>query len=252
MICPRCKREIPNGSTSCYACGQPLTGYAPQPQPQPQPQYNAPPRPVAPQQPTAPQPPIPPRPPVAPQPAVNPANKFATILLDPEEKVVATLGNTNIETFLATGVVGSNYAILSDKRFYFKGKALTTAGVGFSTRKEQSVVNVEDITGTGFVTIKRIFLIILAVLFSVLGIFAFAMGTAIGEIEMMASIAIGSLLVSGIMMLIYALTKRTIFYISYAGGMIAFDLRFSAANAGAEFQKQLVLLKDKARKEYKK
>ena len=92
-------------------------------------------------------------------------------------------------------------------------------------------------------------MLIFAVLFSILGIFgAFLSMDNDGSI----AIAAVSLIFAGIFVLAYFLTKHTVFYISYAGGMIAFDLRFSAANAGPEFQKQLILLKDKARKEYKK
>ena len=46
------------------------------------------------------------------------------ILFNRNEKIISVLGNNAIQKFLSTGTLGNGFAVLSDKRLYFRGKCL--------------------------------------------------------------------------------------------------------------------------------
>ncbi len=73
------------------------------------------------------------------------------MFVSPDEQTVAVLGNSMAQTFLATGDLSSSFAVLSDKRVYFHGKAFVRNGKRFYVRKEKRIVDVQDVTGTGFI-----------------------------------------------------------------------------------------------------
>ena len=72
------------------------------------------------------------------------------ILFDRNEKIVSILGNNTVQKFLTTGVLGNGFAVLSDKRLYFRGKCLYKKGKTFETSLEERAVDLKDVTGTGF------------------------------------------------------------------------------------------------------
>ncbi len=52
--------------------------------------------------------------------------------MDTGENAVSLLGSRYLQNFLATGVVGKGYMVLSDKRVYFNGKSMRREGKKFS------------------------------------------------------------------------------------------------------------------------
>lgn len=51
-------------------------------------------------------------------------NRLEEILFDSNEKIVSVLGINTIQKFLSTGILGNGFAVLSEKRLYFRGKCL--------------------------------------------------------------------------------------------------------------------------------
>jgi len=96
--------------------------------------------------------------------------KFNKIFASPAEKFVCTLGNSFAENFLASGSLKNGFAVLSDKRVYFKGICYISEGKKFIKRHEERIVDVKDVTGTGFIHTKSILLLVIAIIFSILPI----------------------------------------------------------------------------------
>lgn len=165
--------------------------------------------------------------------------KLTSLFASPDERLVAVLGNTVAESFLSTGFLGNGFAVLSDKRVYFRGRCLARSGKHFSARKEERVVDVQDITGTGFVFINPIWIFVLSII-----LFC---GLLISFIAYEIISAIGSILLGGIALAIYFSKKRTLFEISFAGGGIAFDVRWFSAEEAQFFQKNIKLIGDSAK-----
>ncbi|MGN1131126.1 MAG: SHOCT domain-containing protein [Ruminococcus sp.] len=190
-------------------------------------------------------------------------DQYRQILFDQTEKVVAVLGNSTAQTFISTGVLGNGFAILSNKRVYFKGKCLVRQGRGMYRKIEEKSVDVNDITGTGFVHNSAVWAKIVYTICFVIGIiFLCCSPYAVIGGAMQAGVvgAAGGIIAAliylifwgGLYFLFKFLYKRynySAFEIAYAGGSIAFDMHWITNEESKEFQREINLLKDKLKSE---
>lgn len=182
---------------------------------------------------------------------------FKNYLYDSSENVVAVLGNNTAQTFVSTGVLGNGFAILSDKRVYFKGKCLIRKGKGFYSKVEEKSVDIDDITGTGFVHSQADWAKALYIIFFVLFIMellVFVIALINGVVGAIAGI-VEVLISGGLALLFKFLYNRynySAFEISYAGGGIAFDMHWITDVESKEFQRCVNLLKDQLKSEKNK
>lgn len=226
MYCINCGTQIDDGAHFCYSCGakqtaESVTAPAP-PEDSPKEETSTP----------------------------N-FNKVKHLLIDPSETIKSILCNNFLQTFISTGMLGNGFAILTDKRVYFKGKCYLRKGKGFYSKTEEKTVDLKDVTGTGFVHNKAVWakiLKIIALVFAISGSAIYPLVFLTGEIpiaEIPAAIfALG--IYWGLYFLFCFLYKRfnySVFEISYAGGGIAFDMGWITQQESKEFQQQLVLLK---------
>lgn len=172
------------------------------------------------------------------------------ILYDNSETIIAVLGNNLAQTFVSTGRIGKGFAILSNKRVYFKGKCLIRKGKGYYSKIEEKSVDVSDITGTGFVHNKATWLLVLfivslgiATFFDVLLIFNVMITGFISLIHFLSCLLFTSLCI--VFIFLYKSLNYSAFEISYAGGGIAFDMHWITAEESKEFQRSINLLKDR-------
>ncbi len=78
-------------------------------------------------------------------------SKFAQFFVNASEKYVSSLGNGYILNFLANRSVKRGFAIISDKRVYFRGSCFTGTGKNLVKSDEQRTVDIKDVTGSGFI-----------------------------------------------------------------------------------------------------
>lgn len=171
--------------------------------------------------------------------------KLTSLFASPDERLVAVLGNTIAETFLSTGVLENGFAVLSDKRVYFRGRCFSRTGKHFSVRTEERVVDVQDISGTGFVFSNPIWLLVASIIFFcgvIVGVKCLQSDMIVAIIFLTAVPVIGIIL-----LMIYFSEKHTLFEISFAGGCIAFDVRWFPAEEAQFFQKNIKLIGDALR-----
>lgn len=167
--------------------------------------------------------------------------KLTTLFASPDERLVAVLGNSVAESFLSTGVLGNGFAVLSDKRVYFRGRCFARIGKHFSARREERVVDVQDITGTGFVVYNSIWLLILSLVFFC-GIFLSFLGSL--NLSGRVIILIVFPVLGLIFLIIFFANRHTLFEISFPGGGIAFNVRWFSAEEAQLFQKSIKLISD--------
>ncbi len=189
------------------------------------------------------------------------------ILIDPHENITAIIGNSYAQTFLSTGQIGKGFAVLSDRRVYFKGKCLYKTGKKYSTRMEERVVDLNDVTGSGFIKFNPIYLLVMGIIMTVITLglliasftglnvhaaesdaevyFPATGGSIVGGVSM-AILAIAFLITSVILLTAYFRRKTTIFKIDYAGGSIGFDLRLISYGEAESFNRSLRTCKDNA------
>ena len=175
-------------------------------------------------------------------------NQFTAMFASPDERLVSVLGNNIAQTFFATGTIGKGFAVLSDRRVYFKGKCLQRTGKRFSAIHEERVVDVSNVTGTGFVHTKPVWLLVISIVLFVLAAVYFVVSVAnLAFIGLLAVLLFGGL--GGLFLWLYNSRKRTIFEIAFAGGRIGLDASWIDAQEAEFFQKNIRLVGDNLKRQ---
>ena len=131
--------------------------------------------------------------------------KFTRLFMSPNEKLVATLGNNYIQNYLHNGSVRNGFAVVSDKRAYFYGTSYTISynGRGNPNANKMSrsqVVDLKDVTGSGFIRMVNIGYAILAWALVIISIFLIML---LYDIEEGLAVIGGLAALSAILFLIY-------------------------------------------------
>lgn len=180
--------------------------------------------------------------------------RFTRLFMSPNEKLVATLGNNYIQNYLHNGSVRNGFAVVSDKRAYFYGTSYTISynGRGNPNANKMSrsqVVDLKDVTGSGFIRMVNIGYAILAWALVIISIFGIML---LYDIEEGLAVIWGLAALSALLFLIYKYydNKLSLISIQYAGGEVAFDIRWFSGQEINNFHQQLRLAKDKAVENY--
>ncbi|MDR0862867.1 MAG: SHOCT domain-containing protein [Oscillospiraceae bacterium] len=189
--------------------------------------------------------------------------KFSKFFMEPTERFICALGNSFIQTFLADGTLGNGFTVVSDKRVYFKGKCLSTQnGKNYKYIKEERMVDVKDVTGTGYKRITNPFaglwLLLCFALFPLLPFGQLLLGIvsylfdAIGLLDstfatiLLVVVALAEIAAIVYIIIRFVAKRDDIFEIQFAGGKIAFNVKWYGKSEVDEFQRQLRLAKDSA------
>ena len=172
--------------------------------------------------------------------------KFRSLLTSDSERVEAVLGNSIAQTFLATGQISNGFAVLSNKRVYFKGKTFTKKGSFYYIQKEEHIIDVRNVTGTGFVYNKPLWMQILGFIllaFTCLCV-AITVTTAGATVALMIPASYLFLPAGIILLVLYKKFTANIFQVNFAGGCIGINTYWSTKEEIEVFQKTLRTIKD--------
>lgn len=94
--------------------------------------------------------------------------KLENLYVDQSEKYITSLGNGYLANYLTTATAKKGFAVITNKRVYFKGECLSGQGKHLTKTNEERAVDLGDITGSGFVQHRNfVYLIISAIMFIV-------------------------------------------------------------------------------------
>lgn len=205
--------------------------------------------------------------------------KISKYFVNQDEKYLSSLGNGYIMNYLANQSLSKGFAVISDKRVYFRGTCFSGTGKNLKKTDEERTVDVKDITGSGFIYRRYIGILLGLIAEIIFFIFTMSLLTflsskkahlnnmdieAVIDIETSEPMAIASAttgsvasgplsiiicilsfaIVCLLAFLAYLKMRKTFFEIQYAGGRIAFDVSFYAKAEISDFQKQLRRAKD--------
>lgn len=171
----------------------------------------------------------------------NANNAVLNMFADASEKEISTLGGGYLKNFLSTGTLDKGFCTLTDKRVYFKGNCYYKSGNDYKASKEERIVGLKDVTGTGFIEIRYWWLKLIAALFIILTL-VFLINTAIEELAAIPMSICG--IISATIILVYIFYRQKYFEIAYAGGTIAFKASSYSLSEIQAFQKALHKAKD--------
>lgn len=159
--------------------------------------------------------------------------------IDQSETVVAAIGSGYLQSYLTGGGVGKGIGILTQKRFYYKGRNFSGGGKDAKYTTEEGVVSIEDVTFTKFSHTRHIGLLIMGIFFALIGIVLLGESVPksisfLGPLFLLAALA-------GVVM--FFVNRHTLFVVSFPGGDFAFDISCYPITDIRDFQRQLHLLK---------
>lgn len=176
-------------------------------------------------------------------------DKFKNLFAEPTEKYLSSIGNGYIINFLAGNSFASGFSVISNKRVYFKGKCYYKENSKLKKSIEERTVDLKDVTGTGYISVNPIYLLVAACIslfvFIVMLILAFTFRDVDGVWNVILGVlSFASFIGFPLSSTLYILKHKTLFEIAFAGGKIAFDTYLYSKSEIDEFQKQLRRAKD--------
>ena len=164
--------------------------------------------------------------------------KVEELFVNEDEEQVDVLGGSYLQNMLHGGGLSKGFGVLTDKRYYFKGRCYTKQAGHFVQTDEEWCVDVQDITSTGFIYKRKILLIILAIACIGVGIYGLGFEEEIGLLGVIVGI---------VTLFAYILSKRAMYIVTFAGGSIGLNVsKYGGTKAVKAFDKKLRQTKDKA------
>jgi uncharacterized membrane protein YgdD (TMEM256/DUF423 family) len=172
-------------------------------------------------------------------------NVYGEQFCSPDEQQISTLGTGYIANYASGGGARQAGATLTNKRIYFSGTVYTRNSKGhFVSYKQRKIVNTRDVTGTGYDFYRPLHLVLWGILLLVLcPLVSAILSEGDGEI-------VGPMLVVGILLFVgfiiaYFVKRMTLLYVEYAGGNIAFNVKWIQKHEQDDFIRNIHLVKDK-------
>lgn len=176
--------------------------------------------------------------------------KFNKMFVEPTERYVASIGNGYIVNFLADRTLSKGFAVVSDKRVYFKGKCYFKEDGKLKSTVEERMVDLKDVTGTGYTMVNPLYLLIIGLVTMGIALvnlvyYSSAAETMSDRTETVTGILFFACApISVVALTMYILKRMNLFEISFAGGKIAFNTNMYDKSEMDDFQKQLRRAKD--------
>lgn len=164
--------------------------------------------------------------------------------VDENEVAESILGTGMLKNFIANSSIENGFAIASEKRVYYKGNCYYRENNKWKHSYKEGVLDLKDITSTGFETITNSGDMILAI-FSIVMAFVMAIAASANNNDGLTALAVIFGILACIMLIAYFVTVKTLFSIKYAGGDISFNVKWFRGNEIESFQQKLIQLKDK-------
>lgn len=217
MFCTNCGKQLQDNSASCPYCGNnTISNSMPQQNDFKKSQYDV----------------------------WNSKQNLENTFIDPNEQLLGKFGNDYFVNLLYNKT-GKCHALLTDKRIYLKGTFYSESGKSILKTTEERTLDLEDVTGTGFIYGQLSIIMILFSLFSLI----FALIIHCVDYNSNGAVLVVGLFIA-IPIAIYALkSRKTLFFIDYAGGRIKIDASLIGLSDVQDFHKQMRRAKDALKKE---
>lgn len=168
-----------------------------------------------------------------------------SIFVDQSESIVASIGSNYLQNFLSGGNVEKGVGVLTQKRFYYKGRNFSGSGKEMQSTTEEGIVSIDDITYTKFAHTRNIGTLIMAFFLAAVGLFCVLWLAGYGGGgDVVGFGGLGLIAVAVFFVIRFFVNRKSLFVISFPGGSFGFDIRWYPISDIRDFQRQLHLLKD--------
>lgn len=219
MNCPNCGTQIPEGALVCPSCGTSVerTDFEHDPEHK-----------------------------MSQKKHTQRISDVSDLFVSPDEHQIAILGGRYLLNLINGGQMRSGFGILTNSRLYYRGKIYRIENFMLYKTYEESTVDLQDITASGFITRRNIVLEAIAVFITFIEMLLIILG-AIASKDNAIRFWLITLIVGGITAALWALfilLRRTVYRISHAGGMILIKAPAKRMNELRDFDRKLHQAKD--------
>lgn len=167
--------------------------------------------------------------------------KAEDLFFDPNEQQIAVLGMGYLSNFIRGQMSTKGFAILSNKRLYFRGSCFRRSGNQYIKSREERSVDLQDITSSGFVYYHNVLLLVVSIIWSCM---VFWSNTVMWGYMNFPFFLI-SIIILVILWVRYFLSRRCIYEVYFAGGMFAIRASKYGIKDTHNFDKMLHIEKDR-------
>lgn len=177
---------------------------------------------------------------------MNNSSKYGGTFFAPDEHQICTIGTGYLANTLSGAGNKRAGATLTNKRVYFSGSVYSLNNKGrFVSINQRKIVNNRDITGTGYVFYRPLHYVWWSILSIVLGFFGSAyLGNQTGNDEASVLSFVIGIILFVVFLILYFIKRMTLLCVEYAGGNIAFDVRWIQKHEQDDFIRNIHLTKD--------
>ena len=172
------------------------------------------------------------------------ANPVSDMFARPDEQQIMMIEGNYIRNLFSGAGLSREVGVITDRRLYYRGNNYSSSG----SVKVDCTVDLQDITSTGFCYMSSYSYIVIAVLHLIVGGIMILLGEGVASLP--GAIGCIVLLFGGLWLLIYYLSKTTIYTITYGGGSLGMNVSFFGLNVIRVFDKNLHIAKEERLKEY--
>lgn len=175
------------------------------------------------------------------------------LFVNEEEQQKAIIGSGYLSSMLHSGVLGKGFGILTDRRLYYRGNCFYKIGGRYMKTDEDCTVDLQDITSTGFTYTRNLIWLIAAVLSGLASTFLwgayvedshYSYGRNHSNLFLLFLLYI--CLISVVLFLVlFVITKKTIYEVTFAGGLLSIKASSYGVPEVRAFDKALHREKDR-------
>lgn len=165
-----------------------------------------------------------------------------------DEQQKAVIGGGYLSNMLQTGILGKGFGVLTNRRLYYRGKCFYKVGGRYMKTDEDCIVELQDITSSGFTYTGRLWILFLAVLSALWVLYLSVIAlTSRYSYDVQSAIIVG--LLSFIFITIplvaaYLYFKISVYEVTFAGGSLSIKTSSFGIKEVRVFDKALHQAKD--------
>lgn len=182
---------------------------------------------------------------------IQPINDMSDIFINPDERQITTIRSGYIINLLHGGQLVSGVGILTDSRFYYRGKSYRQTKWMVYKTNEESIIELQNITATGFIFNRNIIIAAVAAVVTLVELVLIILGLfepPENAVEYWLVTLVGAV-ITILLWALYIWYRRAVYQISHAGGMIAIKISAYGMKQLHEFDRKLHQAKDEKIKE---
>jgi len=166
------------------------------------------------------------------------------MFVSPDEKEQAVIGQGWLRSMLQSGILGNGFGVLTDRRLYFRGKSYSKVSGQFVKTDEDCVIDIRDITSSGFTYARRLSWLLLMVASLVIAIFIFVGAIEDNSVQEFLFVDLMFFATAVAFLALYIWAKRVMYTVTFGGGSLSILASSYGVADVRDFDKVLHILKD--------